>query len=62
MTADPQAQQGQLSLRAELEELLLVAIGAAPGALLLVDQAYAEFAGEDLTSAALALENAAVLR
>jgi CrcB protein len=36
MTADPQAPhpQGSLSLRAELEELLLVAIGAAPGALL----------------------------
>ena len=38
MTADPQGQQegqqGTLSLRAELEELQLVAIGAVPGALL----------------------------
>ena len=36
MTADPKAlhPQGSLSLRTELEELLLVAIGAAPGALL----------------------------
>jgi histidinol-phosphate aminotransferase len=35
---------------------------AAPGALLLVDLAYTEFAGEDLTQAALALPNALVVR
>ena len=46
---------------ARAEDLRRIA-AAAPGALLLVDQAYAEFAGEDLTSAALALENAVVLR
>jgi len=35
---------------------------AAPDALLIVDQAYAEFADEDLTAPALALPNAVVLR
>ncbi len=35
---------------------------AAPGAVLLVDLAYAEFADEDLTAAALALPNAVALR
>ncbi len=35
---------------------------AAPGALLVVDLAYAEFADEDLTAAALALPNAVVTR
>ncbi|NDD69828.1 MAG: CrcB family protein, partial [Synechococcaceae bacterium WB9_4xC_028] len=34
MMADPQAPKGQLTLRAELEELLLVAVGAVPGALI----------------------------
>ena len=32
--ADPKAPKGQLTLHAELEELLLVAVGAAPGALI----------------------------
>ena len=32
--ADPHAPKGQLTLRAELEELLLVAVGAVPGALI----------------------------
>jgi histidinol-phosphate aminotransferase len=41
----------------------LRALSAAhPAALLVVDQAYAEFGGEDLTSAALALPNAVVTR
>jgi len=42
-------------------DLALLAAGA-PGAVLLVDLAYAEFADEDLTEAALALPNAVVVR
>jgi histidinol-phosphate aminotransferase len=42
-------------------DLALLAAGA-PGAVLLVDLAYAEFADEDLTDAALALPNAVVVR
>lgn len=43
------------------EDLVRLA-AAAPGALLLVDLAYAEFADEDLTAAALAIPNAVVVR
>ena len=46
---------------ARAEDLARLA-AAAPEALIVVDQAYAEFASEDLTAAALELESAVVLR
>ncbi len=46
---------------ARVRDLERLAAGA-PGALLLVDLAYTEFADEDLTAAALALPNAVVVR
>lgn len=54
----PNSPTGAVATREELGRVA----GAAPGAAILVDLAYAEFADEDLTRAAIALPNAIALR
>lgn len=54
----PNNPTGAVATRSDLERLSR----EAPGALLLVDLAYAEFADEDLTALALSLPNALVIR
>lgn len=58
VVASPNSPTGLGATRRDLEQLS----DSAPGALLLVHLAYAEFADEDLTQAALALPNAVVTR
>jgi histidinol-phosphate aminotransferase len=58
VVVSPNNPTGAVASVADLEALAR----AAPHALLIVDLAYSEFAGEDLTPVALALENALIVR
>ncbi|HEX2839116.1 MAG TPA: aminotransferase class I/II-fold pyridoxal phosphate-dependent enzyme [Phycisphaerales bacterium] len=58
VVVSPNNPTGAVATAKDLEQLAV----AAPGAVLLVDCAYAEFADEDLTAAALTLPNAVVIR